>query len=152
MSQPAAKDTGRNMLNSTMAVIEIQAIFGDVYLRNLPFAETVSALLRLGVNRYHVDFTAASVSTYLSDPAKSDGPRVYRIEIPSHEIEFNARWNQQGVEQAIGRVQSGAVKTYLEFARQCVDAGVAGYHACLRGKRVVYYGHNGDIHVEEFPQ
>ena len=40
---------------------------------------------------------------------------------------------------------------YREFTRRAMAAGVQGYFAFLRGKRVTYWGRGGDQHTEWFP-
>jgi hypothetical protein len=40
---------------------------------------------------------------------------------------------------------------FREFTRRAMAGGVAGYIAFLRGKRVMYWGRNGEQHVEWFP-
>lgn len=40
---------------------------------------------------------------------------------------------------------------YREFTRRVMAAGVQGYIAFLRGKRVTYWGRTGDQHTEWFP-
>ena len=40
---------------------------------------------------------------------------------------------------------------YRDFIRRAIAAGVQGYFAFLRGKRVTYFGRTGDQHTEWFP-
>jgi len=40
---------------------------------------------------------------------------------------------------------------YHDFTRRAMQAGVQGYFAFLRGKRVTYFGRGGDQHIEWFP-
>jgi uncharacterized protein YbcV (DUF1398 family) len=40
---------------------------------------------------------------------------------------------------------------YRDFTRRAMEAGVQGYFAFLRGKRVTYFGRQGDEHTEWFP-
>ena len=40
---------------------------------------------------------------------------------------------------------------YRDFTRRAMAAGVQGYFAFLRGKRVIYFGRQGDEHTEWFP-
>jgi uncharacterized protein YbcV (DUF1398 family) len=41
---------------------------------------------------------------------------------------------------------------YPEFVKRAKAAGVEAYWAFLTGKRVVYLGRKGEVHVEEFPK
>ena len=40
---------------------------------------------------------------------------------------------------------------FRAFCERAIRAGVQGYFAFLRGKRVIYLGRQGDQHVEWFP-
>jgi uncharacterized protein YbcV (DUF1398 family) len=41
---------------------------------------------------------------------------------------------------------------YSEFAKRSTAAGVIAYWSLLTGKRVVYFGRKGEVHIEEFPR
>ena len=124
----------------------IQRVFTQVHsAQGLPFPNTVAALLALGVTRYHVDYSGQCVTTYTQSPGQ-----VERVSFPAPTVQSDARWHADGVVQAVRRVQAGKT-TYHEFSQECVDAGVCGYFAFLTGKNVMYYGSQGDVHVEHFP-
>ncbi|KAK5202905.1 hypothetical protein LTR41_011351 [Exophiala xenobiotica] len=74
-------------------------------------------------------------------------PRI-RLRLTLHTY-LPRRWDGVGVVEAIKLIQRGE-STYAEFSQLCVDAGVTGYLAYLTGKRVVYYGSQGEMHVEWF--
>lgn len=40
---------------------------------------------------------------------------------------------------------------YRDFTSRAMEAGAHGYYAFLRGKRVTYFGRDGDQHTEWFP-
>ena len=42
-------------------------------------------------------------------------------------------------------------QSYRDFTRRAMNAGVQGYIAFLRGKRVTYWSRGGDQHTEWFP-
>ena len=111
---------------------------------NQSFGEIVMQLGKAGVERYHQDFLR-SERTYYLPSGESEVVRNGAIEItpaPS----FSA----SGVEAAVRAVQAGAIK-YKQFCRQVMEAGCVGYLVSLAGRRVVYYGRTGDMHVEHFP-
>jgi uncharacterized protein YbcV (DUF1398 family) len=66
--------------------------------------------------------------------------------MPSVAAEFDAA----AVRAAIMDSQRHGQK-YRDFSRRVMAAGVQGYFAFLRGKRVVYWGRSGDQHTEWFP-
>lgn len=141
------------------AVTPIQKVFAQVHSpRGMAFPQVVAALVALGVTRYHIDYVASTATTYKpastgsSTSAANEAEMEVEVEslkIPSPAVSANM-WNQAGLANAIRRVQNRET-TYGEFAQQCVDAGVVGYLAFLTGKRVLYYGSRGDMHVEWFP-
>lgn len=128
----------------------IQNVFAKVHSpEGLPFPHTVAALLALGVTRYHVDYVERTATTYKPD-GTTEGYEIEHAAIPSPAIPCRTAWNKDAVVKAIQRVQRGETK-YAEFSRECIDAGVAGYLSFLAGKRVLYYGGQGDVHTEYFP-
>ena len=42
-------------------------------------------------------------------------------------------------------------QSYRDFTRRAMEAGVQGYFVFLRGKRVTYFGRQGDQHTERAP-
>jgi uncharacterized protein YbcV (DUF1398 family) len=125
---------------------EIHLVWGTVHSPSgLAFPQTVAALVKLGVQRYHVDYIASTVTAYAGGEADV-------FEIPKH-APVSAQlqpWDASGVVAAIREVQAGKVM-YPEFSRLVVAAGVTNYFAFLEGKRVVYVGALGDMHTEWFP-
>jgi len=117
----------------------------------LPFPQTVAQLLALGVTRYHINYLASTATAYITNP-QTGVIDVDVADIPSHLPKSSigtAAWNEEGVRTALRRVQGGKT-SYPEFARECIEAGVTDYFACLEGKRVVYLGALGDLLVEWF--
>lgn len=41
--------------------------------------------------------------------------------------------------------------TYLDFVSKTMAAGCVGYFVQITGRRVIYFGRNGDSQVEHFP-
>ncbi|KAH0840438.1 hypothetical protein AYO21_03074 [Fonsecaea monophora] len=145
----------------------VQRVFAQVHSSSgLRFPETVAALLALGVTRYHVDYVAGTTTTYAPTSAAKRTTGSSQLENAiAHETEVIATptplhtttpsmvfsaWNAPALALAIARIQANKT-TYAEFSRECIAAGVAGYMAFLAGKRVLYYGCDGDVHVEWFP-
>lgn len=109
------------------------------------FPEIVTRLLEAGVELYNVDFLTPCKTFYGKNVAHS---------IPSDlksKKEVAATFNAPEIVRAIRQSQAGEIK-YQEFKRKVMDAGVIGYIAFLTGRKVVYYGRNGDQHVEHFPK
>ena len=83
--------------------------------------------------------------------AYSDGADPKVDVAPAPDLQFVDKayeWNLAQVEESI----RGAVNvSYAEFSRGVIQGGVVNYWAYLIGKRVVYCGALGDLHVQWFP-
>lgn len=111
----------------------------------ISFPEVVGRLLSANVDSYHVDLIRAENRYYLSN----DDNHTVKIEIPhlTAALSFSAN----DVQSAIRASQAGEIK-YPEFTKRILAAGCVYYIAYLSGKRVTYFGRNGDSHTEYFPQ
>jgi len=109
----------------------------------ITFGEVVGALARAGVERYHADLVVANKTYYLPDD-------TFEI-IPCHAVSRPARaFSAGGVEAAVRAIQTRRIK-YREFCELIAAAGCVGYLVTLTGARAIYYGRDGDEHVERFP-
>ena len=111
----------------------------------MTFPQVVGRLLEIGVESYCVDFIAGRKTYYLANGATHIEPVVLKLDSVSGEFSLD------GVIAAIRAAQADTIR-YPEFVQRATAAGVAGYWAFLTGKRMVYLGRKGEIHVEEFPR
>jgi uncharacterized protein YbcV (DUF1398 family) len=111
----------------------------------LPFPEIVAKLVAAGVEYYHVDYAGRCVQFY-----DGTGARVVTG------IEFEglgpiaSDFNASELKAAILDSQRNGQK-FRDFSARAMKAGVQGYYAFLRGRRVTYLGRTGDEHTEWFP-
>lgn len=110
----------------------------------ISFPQVVTALMQAGIERYHADLCAATKTYYLPDGANET------IACDPVDTSPAETFNAEGVAAAIKAVQSGAM-IYPEFCARVAAAGCVGYLVSLTGRRVVYYGRSGDMHIEWFP-
>ena len=110
----------------------------------ISFGEVVGRLAGAGVERYHADLAAAGKTYYLPD---GSAERVHGTALAREPAEL---FSAADVEAAIRAIQAGAIK-YREFCERIASAGCVGYLVSIVGKRAVYYGRSGDLHVEWFP-
>ncbi len=110
-----------------------------------PFPEIVAQLIAAGVEFYHVDYLGLRTTYYDGDGAIAQTPMLYE-NLPSVAAEFDAA----ALRAAILDSQRNG-QPHREFTRRAMGAGVQGYFAFLRGKRVTYLGRAGDQHTEWFP-
>jgi uncharacterized protein YbcV (DUF1398 family) len=122
----------------------IHRISAETQEGRLTFPQTVGQLLDLGVESYFVDLAAGRKTFYLSDGTTHT--EAMAIQLDPIAAQFVASRLIDGIRAA----QADAIR-YPEFLGQATAAGVAAYWAFLTGRRVVYLGRQGEIHVEEFP-
>ena len=110
----------------------------------LTFPEIVGKLADIGIERYHADYHRQEITYYLPD----GDSLVIATPHPSHPtaVEFSA----SAVEAAVRQSQRNE-HTYLDFIRKTMSAGCVGYFVQITGRRVIYFGRNGESHVEYFP-
>jgi uncharacterized protein YbcV (DUF1398 family) len=111
----------------------------------ISFPEVVSQLLTAGVEYYHVDYVGMRKTFYGADGDMVVTPINFEG-LPPVAPEFLV----EAVRADILDSQRNGQK-YRDFTRRAMAAGVQGYFAFLRGKRVTYFGRLGDEHTEWFP-
>jgi len=111
----------------------------------LTFPEVVGKLMAAGIERYHADLQRSEKIYYLPDGTSHLTPA--HVVDESAAIAFDA----SGVDAAVRAIQAGQIR-YIEFCRRILRAGCVAYIVSLAGRRAVYYGRTGEIHVELFPQ
>ncbi len=110
----------------------------------LTFPEVVGRLAAVGVERYHADYSRQEITYYL---ANGDSHVVSAaFERYPAALEFSP----SQVEAAVRQSQRNE-HTYSDFVRKSMEAGCIGYFVQIAGRRVLYFGRNGEIHVELFP-
>lgn len=110
----------------------------------LTFPQVVGMLVTAGVERYHTDLCRAEKTYYLPDGTSLVVAGAEPAATPA--IGFSAA----GIDAAVRAVQAGKL-TYEQFCVRIAEAGCVGYHVSLAGRRAVYYGRTGEMHVEMFP-
>ena len=111
----------------------------------IPFPEVVRRLLQAGVEYYHVDFVELQ-KTFYSASGEVMKAAIHYEGLPPVASDFN----REALCAAILDSQLHG-QHYRKFTERVMAAGVQGYIAFLRGKRVTYWGRGGDQHTEWFP-
>ena len=111
----------------------------------LAFPEALGRLIEVGVESYFADYRNQSTTYYLP----GNGAFTIPMAIPS--IEIPSSFNKEDVVSAIRGAQSDAVR-YPEFIKLTMSAGCIGYIVWIAGKYVNYFGRQGEVHIEHFPQ
>jgi uncharacterized protein YbcV (DUF1398 family) len=111
----------------------------------ISFPEVVGQLLSAGVEYYHVDYAGLKKTFYSADGDMVVTPINYEG-LPPVAADFSV----DNLRANILDSQRNGQK-YRDFTRRAMESGVQGYFAFLRGKRVTYFGRQGDQHTEWFP-
>jgi uncharacterized protein YbcV (DUF1398 family) len=122
----------------------IESAMQATYQGTKPFPEIVAQLIAAGVEYYFVDY-AAMRTTFYGDGASVSSPLRYQ-DLPPIAAAFDAAEVKSAI---LASQQEG--QTHRDFSRRATIAGVQGYFAFLRGRRVTYLGRQGDQHTEWFP-
>lgn len=112
---------------------------------SMAFAEIVGRLIETGVEYYHVDYVALQKTFYSASGAMIKTPITYE-NLPNVAEDFDVDALKAAI---LDSQQNGQL--YKDFTKRAMSAGVQGYMAFLRGKRVTYWGRGGDSHTEWFP-
>lgn len=111
----------------------------------LIFPEVVRRLSEVGVESYFCNLATGEETFYTTEGET----HTERMTLPLQPVaeEFSA----SDVVAAIRGAQADTIR-YPEFVRRSTAAGVSGYWAFLSGRKVVYIGRKGEMHIEEFPR
>jgi uncharacterized protein YbcV (DUF1398 family) len=110
-----------------------------------PFPQIVAQLIEAGVESYHVDYLALT-TTFHDGVGAAVTTTISYESLPPVAHDFDEA-------SLVANIRDSQQKNqhYRDFTTRAMNAGVAGYHAFLRGRRVTYYGRQGDQHTEWFP-
>ncbi|HYG24764.1 MAG TPA: DUF1398 family protein [Verrucomicrobiae bacterium] len=112
---------------------------------SISFPEVVSRLMTAGVEYYHVDYVTLCKTFYIANDSTVVTPINFEG-LPPVAAEFDSAALRADI---LDSQRNG--QKYRDFTRRAMEAGVQGYFAFLRGKRVTYFGRQGDQHTEWFP-
>ncbi|MGA7156498.1 MAG: DUF1398 family protein [Acidobacteriaceae bacterium] len=108
------------------------------------FPEVIGALIAEDIDGYHKDLLRHEVTYYLADGRTHAEPMTLR----SRPVPLD--FNEQALRAAIAAAQRDEVR-YPEFIARAMEAGTAAYRVFIPGRRAIYWGRKGDLHVEYFP-
>jgi len=112
---------------------------------SISFPEAVAQWLTAGVEYYHVDYIMMQKTFYDAEGDTVVTPINYEG-LPPVAADFNLAALRADI---LDSQRNG--QKYRDFTRRAMAAGTQGYFAFLRGKRVTYFGRQGDQHTEWFP-
>jgi uncharacterized protein YbcV (DUF1398 family) len=109
------------------------------------FPEVVRRLTEVGVESYFVDLATGTETLYTTDGQS----HTAKMTLPLDPIAEN--YSPSGIVEAIRGAQADTIR-YPEFVKRSAAAGIIAYWAFLTGKKVIYFGRKGEMHIEEFPR
>ena|ERR1700761_5312033 len=123
----------------------IHDVMTETQAGSLIFPEVVRRLSEVNVESYYCNLTTGEEIFYATDGAT----HTEKMTLPLEPVAKD--FSSVDVVAAIRGAQADTVR-YPEFVRRSTAAGVTGYWAFLTGRKVVYFGRKGEMHVEEFPR
>jgi uncharacterized protein YbcV (DUF1398 family) len=123
----------------------IDEVMKETQAGNMIFPEVVRRLANVGVESYFVDFANGRESFYASNGEKYAEKMSLSLDPVAEEF------SSTGIVAAIRGAQADTIR-YPEFVKRASAAGVIAYWAFLVGKKVIYFGRKGEMHIEEFPK
>jgi uncharacterized protein YbcV (DUF1398 family) len=110
-----------------------------------PFPEIVARLVAAGVEYYYVDYVGRC-KTFCDGSGARVVTAIPYEGLPAVAAELDVDALRANILDSQQRGQK-----YRDFSVRAMQAGVQGYFAFLRGRRVTYFGRSGDQHTEWFP-
>jgi uncharacterized protein YbcV (DUF1398 family) len=123
----------------------IHEVLAQTQAGELIFPEVVRRLLAVNVESYFCDLATGQETFYMSDGQT----HVEKMVLPL--VPVAEQFSSTGIVAAIRGAQTDTIR-YPEFMKRSAAAGVIAYWAFLTGKKVIYFGRKGEMHVEEFPR
>jgi uncharacterized protein YbcV (DUF1398 family) len=111
----------------------------------LTFPQVIAMLVAEGIEGYYKDLMRREVTYYHADGHTHTEPLT--LTTPA----IPEKFSEEGVVAAIRAAQRDEIR-YPEFIARAIHAGTAAYRVHITGRRVIYLGRKGDLHIEHFPQ
>jgi uncharacterized protein YbcV (DUF1398 family) len=111
----------------------------------ITFPQVVRRLMEAGIESYYTDLLSSNKTYYAENTA-------YTVDCTLNQKSKVAdSFNQEGVAKTIKQIQSGEIQ-YQEFMRKIMEFGTISYMVFIKGRKAIYFGRRGEMHIEEFPK
>jgi uncharacterized protein YbcV (DUF1398 family) len=137
-------NTGQIIMDASIISL-VEACTTGSDQERITFPQVVMQLIDAGVERYYADLSRSEKIYYLPSGESHLVPCAHLSQKPA------MNFSTEGVAAAVRAIQGQTIK-YQEFCKRIATAGCIGYMVSLTGRRVVYFGRTGDMHVEHFPK
>ncbi len=111
----------------------------------MTFPEVVNILNQVGVESYYADLVRHENVYYMPSG------ETHTENLAPVAVAIGENFSEENLVAAIRGAQQDAIR-YPEFLRRAMAAGTVAYRVFLNGKRALYFGRKGEIHVEDFPK
>jgi uncharacterized protein YbcV (DUF1398 family) len=128
------------MNTNQLTEISTQAFNGEIN-----FGQVVAQMIEAKVESYRVDFVRKETTYYMPNGES------FVSSLPYEDHKLAEAFCLEGIQAAIQASQRGELK-YRQFIPKALDSGITSYVVYIKGKKVVYFGRNGESHTELFPQ
>lgn len=130
-------------MNADQVLVIYETVRGS-HTGEMTFPQIVGRLAEIGVERYHADYCRREKTFYLAN-----GDSLV-VTMPCERHAIGQQFSAPAVEAAVRQSQRGE-HSYGDFLRKTMAAGCVGYFVQIAGRRALYFGRNGESHVELFP-
>lgn len=110
-----------------------------------PFPKVLERLIGAGVKSYNADLVKLR-NTYYDASGKAHDEALPLDDAPMIAPAFD----QHAVAASIKAIQKGELG-YAAFLRRIMKSGCSHYEVFIAGRKVMYFGRDGDFHTEHFP-
>jgi uncharacterized protein YbcV (DUF1398 family) len=112
----------------------------------MTFPQIVDELIQGGFESYMIDLRRGTATYY-----QTDGDSV-ELAFHAPERTVVSLFDSRAIQAAVKDAQRQAPGyTYIGFCNKVAQAGCASYFVSFPGKRVLYIGRSGEVHVEHMP-
>jgi uncharacterized protein YbcV (DUF1398 family) len=117
----------------------------DLSIRGqISFSDMVGKLSAIGLERFHADYSRNEATYYMPDGES------LTIHVEHAAAPIARKFSAKDIETAARQAERGEI-AYMQFIKQTTAAGCVGYFAQIAGRQTIYFGRNGEQHVEKFP-
>lgn len=110
----------------------------------ITFPEIVQRLMKADIELYYADLLQSNKTFY-------SGDTTHTVKCLKKHDKVSPSFNLDGVVKAIKQIQFGEIK-YQEFVKKIMDSGILCYMVFITGRKAIYFGRNGEQHIEHFPK
>lgn len=111
----------------------------------LSFPDGIMQLIQAGVQFQYIDLIQLVTISYSVNNDYLIDNMVF-----DEKIYVESNFDIDIIQKAI-RLSQEENLPFIEFCKMAAQAGCIGYHIFIYGKKVVYYGREGQSHIEFFP-